>query len=89
MNLKGTHVVGDQQLQIKLALERAVLEGLGTTADQVREVERDVLQFQFRTLDAREVENVVDDLEQVLGGLRGQRCVLDLLLGHFGGFQQL
>ncbi len=66
-----------------------MLERLGAGADQFGKIERNVLQLQFRTLDAREVENVVDDLQQVLGGLRRKGGVLDLLLGHLGGFQQL
>ncbi|MNU66741.1 hypothetical protein D3C71_560630 [compost metagenome] len=66
-----------------------MLERLGAAADQVGEVERNVFQLQFRAFDTREIQNVVDDLEQVFGGFRSQRRVFDLLVGHLRGFQQL
>jgi hypothetical protein len=37
----------------------------------------------------REVEDVVDHLEQVLRGLRRKCGVLSLFFRHVGGFQQL
>jgi hypothetical protein len=73
---------GIDNLQDQPALYGTVLERLGAAADQVGQVERDMLQFQGRTFDTREIEDIVDDLEQVLGGLRGQRGVLGLLVGH-------
>ncbi|MNO78643.1 hypothetical protein D3C76_697910 [compost metagenome] len=48
-----------------------------------------MFQFQFRAFDPRKIQNVIDDLEQMLGGFRGQRGIFDLFLGHLGGFQQL
>jgi len=66
-----------------------VLKDLGAAVDQVGQVERDVLQLQGGAFDAREVEDIVDDLEQVLSGLGGQRRIFGLLLGHLGGLQQL
>ncbi|MCY1400523.1 hypothetical protein D9M71_156140 [compost metagenome] len=47
LDLQAAHVVGDHQLQVQTALRGAVLERLGATADQVGEVERNVLQFQL------------------------------------------
>ena len=66
-----------------------MLESLGATVDKVGEVERNVFQFQGGAFNAREIEDVIDHLEQMLGGLGRQRRVLGLLLGHLGGFQQL
>ena len=81
--------IRDSQLQVQAALRCIVLERLGAVADQFGEVERDVLQFQGGTFNAREVEDIVDHLEQVLGGLRRKRGIFGLLFGHPGGFQQL
>ena len=64
-------------------------EGLGATADQVGEIECDVLQLEGRAFDTGEIENIVDHLEQVFGGLGGQRRVFHLLIGHLRGFEQL
>ena len=41
--------------------------------------------FQRGTFNAREVEDIVDHLEQVLGGLRRKRGILCLLFGHPAG----
>ena len=76
-------------LQFQPALAGAVLEHLGRALDQFQQVEGDALQLQRAALDTGEVEDVVDHLEQVLGGLGGQRRVLGLLVVEFGGFQQL
>ena len=83
------HARRDRQLERQPTLLRAVLEGLGATVDQVGQVERNMFQLQRLAFDAREVEDIVDHLEQMLGGLGGQRRVFGLLLGHLGGFQQL
>ncbi|MNZ83095.1 hypothetical protein D3C78_1018150 [compost metagenome] len=88
-DLQGLHAVGKLQFKAQAALSGAVGEGLGAAADQFGEVERDVFQFQRRALDAREIEDVVDHLEQVFGGLRCQCGVLGLLRRHLGGLQQL
>lgn len=83
---QGVHSLRNRQLQRQPTLLGAVLERLGAAVDQVCQVERNMLQFQRGALDTREVEDVVDDLEQVFGGFGGERRVFALLLGHLGGF---
>src|SRR5690606_4030744 len=55
----------EQQLQATLL--GAVLEYLNGPLQQLRQVERNGFEFQRPAFDAREVENVIDHLEQVFG----------------------
>ncbi|MNE13929.1 hypothetical protein D3C80_1067830 [compost metagenome] len=89
LNFEPFQAVLDLQLQRQAALQGAVLEHLDAGLHQFQQVEGDAFQFQCTALDAREVENVVDDLQQVFGGFGRQRGIFRLFLGHFGGFQQL
>ncbi|MNG19505.1 hypothetical protein D3C84_1036710 [compost metagenome] len=58
-----------------------------TAADQFTEVEVDVLQFQVGALDPREIENVVDHLEQVAGRFTGHGSVFGLFFAQGSGFE--
>ena len=56
---------------------------------QVEQAEGDAFELQCAAFDAREVEDVIDDFQQVFSGLGGQGGIFGLLLSHFSGFQQL
>lgn len=54
----------------------------------VAQHERDRLELQATSLDLREVENVVDQVHQRVGGMEDDRDVSVLLLGKLGAFEQ-
>ena len=71
----GRHV--DDELHVLLDHLRA--ERLGDLLQLLPQAERGLLEFQLVGLDLREVEDVVDDPEQVLGRGVGDADVLLLL----------
>ncbi|VVP48613.1 hypothetical protein PS732_05293 [Pseudomonas fluorescens] len=56
---------------------------------QVAQVERNVVEHQFAGLDFREVENLVDDPEQAVGGLFDGAQIVELARGQFAFLQQV
>ncbi|MNR01623.1 hypothetical protein D3C85_1174350 [compost metagenome] len=77
------------QVEFQAALLGAMGKCLGTAIDQFGEGKRNVFQFQRGALDAREVEDVIDHLEQVLGRLRGQRGIFSLFIVQGRSLEQL
>ncbi|MNW12141.1 hypothetical protein D3C71_2097550 [compost metagenome] len=63
------------------------MEGLHATANQLGKVEIDMFQFQVGALDPREIENVVDHLEQVAGRFTGHGSVFGLFFAQGSGFE--
>jgi hypothetical protein len=56
---------------------------------QVAQVERDMVEHQLAGLDLREVEDLVDDPQQVVGGLFDGAQVVELARGQFAFLQQM
>ncbi|MNJ47621.1 hypothetical protein D3C77_427830 [compost metagenome] len=88
-HMKLLHARRQPQDKVQAALGSQVLERLHAAADQFAQVEVDVFQLKVGTLDPREVENVIDHLEQMAGRFAGHGGVLGLLFAQGCGFQQL
>ncbi|MNZ61527.1 hypothetical protein D3C78_796260 [compost metagenome] len=84
---RGVSVDQADQLQVLLVGGRGE-DGQGVL-DQLAQVERDVLEDQFAGLDLREVEDLVDDAEQAVGGLLDGSQVIALAPGQFALLQQV
>src|SRR5690606_18669098 len=57
----------DIQGQLQSALAGGIVEGLGSAQQQAPQFEADVLELEGVALDAGQVEDIVDDLQQVIG----------------------
>ncbi len=85
------HDIGDARLHVEDELDALVRGGLGEQLDRLLKhvlgAELDGFQAQPAGLDLREIENVVDDLEQRVAGCPDRLHVL-MLLGRQLGFEQ-
>src|SRR5690554_1937986 len=79
----------DVQRQRQSTLAGGIVEGLGGTQQQTCQLEADVLELEGIALDTGQVEDVVDDLQQVIGRFAGDADVLALLPAELRGVQQL
>src|SRR5690606_10482495 len=79
----------DIQGQLQSPLAGGIVEGLGSAQQQAPQFEADVLELEGVALDAGQVEDIVDDLQQMIGGFTGNADVLALFAAEFGSVQQL
>ena len=73
------HVAGNAEQKLQALLQRAEGEHAGRIADDLAEIESDVLHLHFAGLDLREVEDVVDQSQQAVARLLDDVQIASLL----------